>query len=79
MLDVSTNWAPDINRICTTLRERKQQTDCDIKLLTDIDIERRAGTEPAPPTPTQADEEVIAYLKAKMKCEIRARIANEKT
>jgi hypothetical protein len=53
-----------------------------IKQLTDIvqGVERRAGTEPAPlPAPTQADEEVIAYLKAKMEREIRARIAHEKT
>ena len=53
-----------------------------IKQLTDIvqGVERRAGTEPAPPpAPTAADEEVIAYLKAKMEREIRARIANETT
>jgi hypothetical protein len=53
-----------------------------IKQLTDIvqGVERRAGSEPTPPpVPTAADEEVIAYLKAKMEREIRARIANEAT
>ena len=52
------------------------------KVLLDITqgIERRSETAPAPPAAfTPPDEEVIAYLKAKMERAIRAAIAREKT